>query len=87
MAMAQSLAELIDEIALDAYGLNERLSGFLQVFTDEVTVPGWADDLPMGRRWFSIWAPAAFAGEVAKAQLFVEEVLDDGQWVEVRARR
>jgi hypothetical protein len=39
MTMAQSLAELIDEITLDAYDLYEQLSGFLQVFSDEVTVP------------------------------------------------
>ena len=39
MTMAQSLAKLIDEITLDAYDLYEQLSGFLQVFSDEVTVP------------------------------------------------
>jgi hypothetical protein len=37
--MAQSLAELVDEITLDAYDIYEQLSGFLQVFSDEVTVP------------------------------------------------
>jgi hypothetical protein len=37
--MAQSLAELVDEITLDAGDIYEQLSGFLQVFSDEVTVP------------------------------------------------
>ena len=37
--MGQSLVVLIDEITLDAYDLYEQLSGFLQVFSDEVTVP------------------------------------------------
>ncbi len=37
--MAQDLEQLIDEITLDAYDLYEQLSGFLQVFSDEVTVP------------------------------------------------
>jgi hypothetical protein len=39
MTMAQTLAELIAEITLDAYDLYEQLSGLLQVFSDEVTVP------------------------------------------------
>jgi hypothetical protein len=49
MTMAQSLAELIDEITLDAYDLCEQLSGFLQVFVDEVTVPvpGAVLDIPV----------------------------------------
>jgi hypothetical protein len=37
--MAQTLAQLIDEITLDAYDTTEQLSGFLQVFQDEVTIP------------------------------------------------
>jgi len=37
--MAQDLQQLIDEITVDAYGLDEQLSGFLQVFVDEVAVP------------------------------------------------
>jgi hypothetical protein len=39
MTVAQPLPELIDEITLDAYDLFQQLSGFLQVFSDEVTVP------------------------------------------------
>ena len=35
--MAQTLAQLIDEFTVDAYDTNEQLSGFLQVFQDEVT--------------------------------------------------
>ncbi len=50
-------------------------------------VTGWADDMPIGRRWFSIWTPDDFAGAVEKAGLSVEDVLDDGHWMEVRARR
>ena len=37
--MAQSLRQLIDEITVDAYGVDEQLSAFLQVFRDEVAVP------------------------------------------------
>jgi hypothetical protein len=38
LAMPQDLEQLIDEITLDAYDLYEQLSGFLQVFVDEVTI-------------------------------------------------
>jgi hypothetical protein len=37
--VAQDLGQLIDEITVDAYGLDEQLMGFLQVFLDEVTLP------------------------------------------------
>ena len=37
--MAQTLAQLVDEITVDAYDTDEQLSGFLQVFQDEVTTP------------------------------------------------
>jgi hypothetical protein len=37
--MPQDLGQLIDEITLDAYDLYDQLSGFLQVFSDEVCVP------------------------------------------------
>jgi hypothetical protein len=37
--MPQDVEQLIDEITLDAYDLYEQLSGFLQAFSDEVTVP------------------------------------------------
>jgi hypothetical protein len=37
--VAQDLGRLIDEITVDAYGLDEQLMGFLQVFLDEVTLP------------------------------------------------
>jgi hypothetical protein len=43
----QSFAELIDEIAVDAYDTDEQLSSFLQVFQDEVTVPARATMLGM----------------------------------------
>jgi len=43
----QSLAKLIDEITVDAYDTDEQLSGFLQVFQDEVTVPASATVLGM----------------------------------------
>jgi len=45
--VAQSLADLIDEITVDAYDAAEQLSGFLQVFQDEVTVPASATVLGM----------------------------------------
>lgn len=47
--MAQDLEQLIDEITVDAYGLNEQLTGFLQVFVDEVTIPapGTVLDFPV----------------------------------------
>lgn len=34
-----ALEQLIDEITTDAYGLDEQLSSFCQVFVDEVSVP------------------------------------------------
>lgn len=40
--MPKSVAQLIDEITVDAYDTDEQLSGFLQVFQDEVTVPASA---------------------------------------------
>jgi len=43
----QSLGKLIDEITVDAYDIDEQLSGFLQVFQDEVTVPSSATVLGM----------------------------------------
>ncbi len=46
-AMAQSLAQLIDEITVDAYDTDEQMSGFLQVLQDEVAVPVAATVLGM----------------------------------------
>jgi hypothetical protein len=43
----QSIAQLIDEITVDAYDTDEQLSGFLQVFQDEVTGPTSATMLGM----------------------------------------
>jgi hypothetical protein len=37
--MAQTLAQLIDEITVDAYDTDEQLSEYLQVFEDEGTTP------------------------------------------------
>lgn len=34
--MAESLAQLVDEIVIDAHDTDEQLSGFLQLFQDEV---------------------------------------------------
>jgi hypothetical protein len=34
-----ALEQLIDEIVVDAYGLDEQLGAFCQVFVDEVNVP------------------------------------------------
>ena len=34
--MVQSLARLIEEVTVDAYDTDEQMSGFLQVFQDEV---------------------------------------------------
>jgi len=50
-------------------------------------VTGWADDLPLGRRWFYIWRPDELTGLVANSGLSVEAVSDDGLWIEVVARR
>lgn len=36
--MAPSLPQLIDDITVDAHNTDEQLSGFLQMFQDEVTV-------------------------------------------------
>ena len=38
-AVARSLAQLIDKITVDAHDTDEQLSGFLQVFRDEIVVP------------------------------------------------
>ena len=40
--VAQDLEQLIDEITVHAYGLDEQLTGFLQVFLDEVSLPASA---------------------------------------------
>ena len=45
--MAQSLAQLIDEITVDAHDTDEQLSGFLQVFQDEIVTPASATVLGM----------------------------------------
>ena len=45
--MPQPLAQLIDAITVDAYDTGEQLSGFLQVFQDEVTAPVSATVLGM----------------------------------------
>jgi len=37
--MPQDLEQLIDEITVDAYGLDEQLVAFLQVFLDDVALP------------------------------------------------
>ena len=50
-------------------------------------VTGWANDMPRGRRWFSIWKPGDFAGAVEDAGMTVESVVGDDEWIEVRARR
>ena len=57
----------------------------VSVKSDGVT--GWADDLPLGRRWFSIWHPGDFARAVEDAGMSVEAVVSVGAWTEVRARR
>ena len=43
----KSLAKLIDEITVDAFGVGEELSAFLQVFQDEVAFPVGATVLDM----------------------------------------
>jgi SAM-dependent methyltransferase len=50
-------------------------------------ITGWADDLPLGRRWFYNWAPDDLTGLVENIGLSVEAVSDDGLWIEVVARR
>jgi hypothetical protein len=42
-----ALEQLIDEMLADAYGLDEQLSAFCQVFVDEVNVPHSAITLGM----------------------------------------
>ena len=48
---------------------------------------GWAEDLPMGRRWFYDWASEEFVGALESAELSVREVSSDGRWIDVRASR
>lgn len=50
-------------------------------------IVGWANDLPLGRRWFFSWAPDDFTGLVEDIGLSVEAVSDDGLWIELVARR
>jgi hypothetical protein len=37
--VAQTLAQLTDEITVDAHDAEEQLTGFLQVFQDEIATP------------------------------------------------
>jgi SAM-dependent methyltransferase len=48
---------------------------------------GWAEDPPLGRRWFSIWTADDFVDALVAAGLEVESATDDGQWLEVLAWR
>ncbi len=56
MTVVQSLAELTDEVNLDAYDLYEQLAGFFVVCSDEVTVPapGAVSDFPVVRTGFDL---------------------------------
>jgi SAM-dependent methyltransferase len=47
---------------------------------------GWAEDVPMGRRWFCIWSIPEFTDAVDQAGFSVEDVTPDRGWVSVRAR-
>ncbi|MDA8380648.1 MAG: hypothetical protein M0020_07480 [Actinomycetota bacterium] len=71
--MVQSLARLIEEVTVDAYDTDEQMSGFLQVFQDEVaaavaaTVLGVAVevtgfDLGGGTNG-GVWWPASGTGD------------------------
>ena len=74
-------------VALGEFARVARTGAPLSVSVKTSGVTGWADDKPIGRRWFSIWTAGDFAGAVQEAGLSVENVLDDGHWVEVRVRR
>jgi len=74
-------------VALGELARVARTGAPISVSVKTAGVTGWADDMPIGRRWFSIWTPGDFAGAVEEAGLSVEDVLDDGDWVELRARR
>lgn len=50
-------------------------------------ITGWADDMPLGRRWFYNWVSDEFTTLIENAGLSVEEVSDDGLWIDVVARR
>ena len=74
-------------VALGEFARVARTGAPISVSVKTGGVTGWADDMPMGRRWFSIWTAGDFAGAVEKAGLSIDDVFDDGQWMEVRARR
>lgn len=74
-------------VALGEFARVARMGAPISVSVKTGGVTGWADDTPMGRRWFSIWTPGDFAGAVEMAGLSIDGVFDDGQWMEVRARR
>jgi SAM-dependent methyltransferase len=74
-------------VALRELARIARAGAPLSLSVKTAGVTGWADDMPKGRRWFSIWNPDDFAREVEGAGMSVESVVGDDKWVEVRARR
>jgi len=74
-------------VALREIARVARMGAPVSVSVKTGGLTGWADDMPRGRRWFSIWNPGDFAGAVEDAGMSVEAVAGDDEWIEVRARR
>ena len=75
------------EVALREIARVARAGAPVSVSVKTVGVTGWADDMPRGRRWFSIWNPRDFVAAVEDTGMSVEAVVGDSEWTEVRARR
>jgi SAM-dependent methyltransferase len=68
---------------LGAFARIVRPGGKLYACVMAVGQTGWREE-PDGRRWYSIWTPAAFADAVAAAGFAVDRI-DAGAFVEVWA--
>ncbi len=74
-------------VALRELARVARASAPVSLSVKTAGLTGWADDMPRGTRWFSVWKPGDFARAVHDVGMSVEAVVDDGGWIEVRARR
>ena len=74
-------------VALRELARVARAGAPVSVTVKTTGVTGWADDMPRGRRWFSIWRPDDFAAAVREAGMSVEAVVGEGEWIEVRGHR
>jgi SAM-dependent methyltransferase len=74
-------------VALQELARVARTGAPISVSVKTAGITGWADDVPRGRRWFSIWNPSAFAEAVEDAGMSVESIVGDDAWIQVTSRR